>query len=73
MERLKNMYVYQVNDDDGQSIFADSIGNARSAILNPLNYLMIKGDSLTSLELMGGGYDVNHWENEGRDVAEDMK
>ena len=51
--KLLNCYVYQINDDDGQSVLADTCGQAERYIKKEY---MIKGDTLTSIELMGTDY-----------------
>ena len=50
---LLNCYVYQINDDDGQSVLAISINSATRYVEKTY---MIKGDTLTSIELMVEDY-----------------
>ena len=63
---MKNLYVYQINDECGQQVLADSLDQATAFVKREY---MTSGDVLSKIELMGTNYDSSHWENEHLEIA----
>ena len=62
MAATKSMYVYTMNDEDGQSILADNEKQARAWVNKEAKKY---GDTVTNFEHMGDYYEVE----EGDEVA----
>ena len=63
---MKNLYVFQINDDDGLHVFADNMQDAENFIKEKY---MVKGDKLNNLDLMGSDYDMTDWEYQDEEYA----